>query len=144
MPNHFHLLIRPLTDAALSEYMQWVSCRYACDLRERTNTVGHGHIFQRRFWSAPVEGRLSFLATLRYIEANALRAALVGAPAEWRWSSFADRTDDGDDLLSLLPYALPATWAELVNTPQSEGILRKIRQSLLPKRGRPLGQGNSG
>src|SRR5262245_47564053 len=52
MPNHFHAVARPTTDDALSAYMQWVTGCYACDLRTRTKTVGHGHVFQRRFWSA--------------------------------------------------------------------------------------------
>ena len=72
-----HLLLEPKTDEALSAYMQWVTGCYSCYLRTRTETVGHGHVFQRRFWSVGVEDMLHFLMVLRYIEANPLRAKLV-------------------------------------------------------------------
>ena len=39
MPNHFHLLIEPRAHGALSAFMQRVTGRYACTLRQQTNTV---------------------------------------------------------------------------------------------------------
>ena len=136
MPTHFHLLVRPQTDTALSAYMQWVTGRYACDLRRITKTVGHGHVFQRRFWSVPVGGRLAFLSVLRYIEANPVRARLVTQAESWQWSSYTDRARGGG-LVRPLPFPLPEPWSNFVNTPQGEGILRRIRESLLPRQGRP-------
>ena len=39
--------------------------------------VGHGHVYQGRFKSFPVEEDEYYYQVLRYIERNALRAALV-------------------------------------------------------------------
>ena len=136
MPNHFHLLVWPQTPTALSAYMQWVSCRYACDLRRRTNTRGHGHVFQRRFWSAPIEDRLGLLAVLRYIEANPSRACLVGRAEMWLWSSLCER-ERGPDVAVPLPFDLPNDWLALVNLRQTEQALLAIREALYWKRGRP-------
>ena len=136
MPNHFHLLVKPATDTALSAYMQWVTGRYACDLRRQTRTIGHGHVFQRRFWSAPVEGRLAFLSVLRYVEANPRRAQLVRAAESWHWSSLAERDHNTCHVASPLPHALPSNWLAFVNTPQREGVLKRIRKSLVPRPGR--------
>ena len=136
MPNHFHLLVRPQTATALSAYMQWVSCRYACDLRRRTDTKGQGHVFQRRFWSASVDGRIGLLVVLRYIEANPLRACLIDRAETWRWSSLAER-QRGSGLAAPLPFDLPDDWLSLVNLQQRDEVLLAIRQTLLAKRGRP-------
>ena len=91
MPNHFHLLVETKEDEALSAYMQWVTGCYACYLRTRTKTIGHGHVFQRRFWSAGIDDTLHFLMVLRYIEANPRRAKLVDRAEQWPWSSLAKR-----------------------------------------------------
>ena len=140
MPNHFHLLVKPATDTALSEYMECVEGRYACDLRRMTRTIGHGHVFHRRFWDVPVEGRLAFLNVLRYIEANPSRARLVSRAESWPWSSLAERGQGVCRVTSPLPYALPVEWHEIVNTPQREGVLARIRESLMPRPGRPCGK----
>ena len=137
MPNHFHLLVRPEEASALSAYMQWVTCRYACDLRRRTDTVGHGHVFQRRFWSTPVHDQLGLLTVLRYIEANPVRARLVDRAEDWLWSSLRDRRRQEPGIVRALPVGLPANWDDLVNFRQRDEVLKAIRDALVAKRGRP-------
>jgi putative transposase len=135
MPNHFHALVRPQTDAALSAYMQWVQCRYACYLRARTQTVGHGHVFQRRFWSALIVDDEHFRIVLRYIENNPVRACLVWRAQHWEWSSLIDRARRGN-LVAPLPCDLPDSWDQLVNVRQPQGILNRIREELKSTRRR--------
>jgi putative transposase len=118
MPNHFHAVIQPEVEGALSAYLQRVSGRYACHLRRRTQTVGHGHVFQRRFWSDSIKDPYHFLSVLRYVEANPLQAQLVGRAEEWPWSSMARRPRAYQPLLDPLPVALPRNWSELVNAPE--------------------------
>jgi putative transposase len=130
MPNHFHLVIRPQADEALSAYMQWVTCRYACDFRSRTKTVGHGHVFQRRFWSAAIDDERQFLTVLRYVEANPVRAQLVERADEWLWSSLRDRQRGATDLLSELPVDLPSDWEHRVNVGQPDEVLARIRREI--------------
>jgi putative transposase len=149
MPNHFHLLIEPRVDGALSAFMQWVTGGYACTFRRQTNTVGHGHVFQRRFWNAAIYDDAAFLAVLRYIEANPVRASLVADADLWPWSSFTDRAARARKILSPLPLLLPPGWSELVSVKQSEQTLGKIRSELTRTAGRPssstkMGQALSG
>lgn len=138
MPNHFHLLVEPLESDELSAFMQWVTCRYACTFRQQTETVGHGHVFQRRFWSAPARDDEALLANLRYIEANPVRGALVSEANLWPWSSFADRPLlSARKILSQLPIELPHNWPAAVNRVQDVETLNRIRRKLVPCPGRP-------
>jgi len=139
MPNHFHLVVEPHNDEALSAYMQWVTGCYACNLRARTKTVGHGHVFQRRFWSAAILDDLHFLTVLRYVEANPLRANLVSRAEQWQWSSLADRL--GGKIFSARSERLPEHWCALVNLVQLPELLDRLRKEIAPRRGRPPGCG---
>ena len=134
MPNHFHGEIQPEEDGALSGYLHWVLGSKASDFRNRTNTVGHGHVFQGRFWSGPINDSSHFLRVLRYIEGNPRHAGLVGRAEDWPWSSIRLR-ENKDPLLDPLPLPLPDRWLDLVNQPQSNKELKKLRRAGV--RGRP-------
>ena len=121
MPNHFHALIRPEEDHALSAYLHWVQGCYARDLRSHTRTLGHGHVFQQRFWSGGLEDAHHFLTVLRYIEANPVAGHLVGRAEDWPWSSLTLRHQTDNQLLDALPIALPEGWSALVNDEPAPG-----------------------
>ena len=137
MPNHVHLLVEPLEDGELSAFMQWVTCRYACHFRQVTETLGYGHVFQRRFWSAAAQDEEAFLTYLRYIEANPVRARCVAEADLWPWSSFVERRDGVRKILSPLPVALPENWAAVVNAPLHPDHLQELRKELVRSPGRP-------
>jgi REP-associated tyrosine transposase len=130
MPNHFHAMVVPERDAALSGYLQWVAGSYAADLRARTNTSGHGHVFQRRFWSDPILEDRHFLSVLRYIEANPREGQLVTRCEEWPWSSAALRLRPEHPLLDPLPIALPRDWHIMLELPQPAKEVEAIRRAL--------------
>ena len=130
MPTHFHLLLGPKQNDALSAYMHWVTSRYACDLRCRTGTRGSGHVFQRRFWASPVRDATHFLTVLRYIEGNALRARIVSRAEDWRWGSLVERRDPASRLLNDPPVCLPSDWETWVNLGQDEFVVEMIRRDL--------------
>jgi putative transposase len=136
MPNHFHALIQPTCEGALSAYLQWVLGRYACDLRSLTGTTGLGHVFQRRFWSDPILDERHFLSVLRYIEANPVRARLVERAESWPWGSLALRDVTPQPVLDPLLIALPLEWTALVNRVQPPAELAALRNP--EKRGRPV------
>lgn len=120
MSTHFHLLVRPLSTTALSEYMHWVAGCYACHLRAITGTVGLGHVFQRRYFSAAIDDHLGWLTVLGYIEQNPREAQVVQRAEEWRWSSLFDRTNPRDGLITPGFIDLPDSWVEMVNLPWRE------------------------
>lgn len=86
MGNHYHLMIEtPLANISRGmrhlngTYTQWFNWKY-----DRA-----GHLFQGRFKSILVE-RASYLLELsRYIVLNPVRAGMVGAAGDYRWSSYA-------------------------------------------------------
>jgi putative transposase len=140
MPNHFHAMLVPETDDALSGYLQWVTGSYASALRARTNTVGNGHVFQRRFWSEPILENGHFLRVLRYIEANPVRGQLVHRCEQWRWSSMPLRMQPVHPLLDALPFELPRDWPTIVNLAQPAAELDAIRRGLQKNRRRETEQ----
>jgi REP-associated tyrosine transposase len=133
MSNHVHWVAQPDEDGALSSYAQWVLGRYACYLRQRTDTVGTGHVFQSRFWCDGIDDSQHLLTVLRYVEANPLRARLVSRPEEWRWSSLVLRGIS--DLIDPLPIELPENWGTIVGKPLDWHELEdQLRCGPLPRR----------
>jgi putative transposase len=86
MTNHVHLLATAREPGAISSFMQVLNrrySRYANKAHERTGTLYEG-----RFRSCLVETDRHFLAVMRYIELNPVRAGMVAHPADYRWSSY--------------------------------------------------------
>ena len=85
MGNHVHLLLQegpePLSQIFKRlgvRYVYWYNWKY-----KRT-----GHLFQDRFKSEPIEDDTYFLAVLRYIYQNPIKAGLCKKPEEYPWSSY--------------------------------------------------------
>jgi putative transposase len=136
MPNHFHLVVRTPDLKAISEYMHFVQRSHACDLRACDRTRGHGHVFQRRYWNKWVDGAGYLLTVMKYVEANPVRAGMVGWAADWEWSSLWDRVTGERDLLHPSPLWLPDGWPTIVTIPLQQPDLDRIRRPT--KRGRPI------
>jgi putative transposase len=138
MPNHWHLVLWPETDDALSNYLHWLSVTHAQRWHKAHGTAGTGPVYQGRFKSFPIQEGDHFYAVCRYVERNALRAGLVTRAELWRWSSLWQwQRDSAAVSLNNWPLARPQGWAEYVNRPQTENELAAIRHSVL--RGRPFG-----
>ena len=94
-----------------------------------------GHIWQGRFKAFPVQEDDHLRVVLRYIERNALRAALVERAEDWPWSSLHGasaliRLDTG-------PAPRGDGWVEAVNSPMFETEVAQVRESI--RRDRLLG-----
>ena len=85
MPNHVHLLIRPLA-VTISRVMQSLLVSHT-QRYHRCHRSG-GHVWQGRFKSPVIQDDDHLLTVLRYVEANPLRAGTVGAAGDYPWSSF--------------------------------------------------------
>jgi putative transposase len=135
MPNHWHLLLRPRTDDALSQMMAWLTVTHARRHHKHYPEPGSGHIYQGRFKSFPVQSDEHFLIVARYVHANAFRAALVKRAEDWRW------TDLGRHDLSPArwPVDRPKNWMRLVNEPLPEANASAVETSI--RRGTRLGSG---
>jgi len=138
MPNHWHLVVWPQHDGALSTYAQWLTVTHVRRWHAHHHTEGTGPVYQGRFKSFPVQEDDHFLTLCRYVERNALRANLVARAEQWRWSSLWHRCHDTPvPWLNAWPQAVPQGWLEHVNGVETEGELAAVRRSVA--RGAPFG-----
>ena len=84
MTNHVHLAIR-VAEAPLGAVMGIVASRYARAKQRAIDTTGH--LFERRYRARLVDTDRYLLALVRYIHLNPVRAGMVAAPCDYRWSS---------------------------------------------------------
>lgn len=139
MPNHWHLVLWPLEDGALSTYMQWLTVTHVRRWHAHYHSGGTGPLYQGRFKSFPVQEDDHFLTLCRYVERNPLRASLVQRAEQWRWSSLWHRAHATRvPWLSDWPIPRPETWMDYVNGVETEGELAALRRCVV--RGAPYGE----
>ncbi|MCK5172905.1 MAG: transposase [Planctomycetes bacterium] len=138
MGNHWHMLLWPLEDGDLSEFMQWLTLTHTQRWHVSHGTVGVGHLYQGRYKSFPIQSDEHYLAVMRYIEANPLRAGIVNSADDWPWSSLAIRHGSVKEIaLSSGPKALPRNWPQLVGRTVAAKETQKLENCI--KRGSPYG-----
>ena len=142
MPNHFHLVLWPREDDALSPFMQWLTMTHTQRWHAHRHSVGRGHLYQGRFKCFATELGEQFLGVCRYAERNPLRANLVARAQDWRWCSLWRREFEGDRqpdglVPSEWPVQRPADWLAWVNAPETPAELEALRRSC--RRGSPFG-----
>ncbi len=141
MPNHWHLVLYPIQDGDMSEFMRWVTTTHVRQRRTQTKSVGEGHLYQGTYKSFPIETDFHLTTVIRYVEQNPLRAKLTTRAEDWQWSSLYRRLRNNKEdqkILATLPTDLPSNYLESVNTVLGEDDLKKIRQSLA--KGTPYGE----
>ena len=135
MPNHWHLVLWPVGDDDLSEYMRWLTVTHTQRYHAYHETSGTGPVYQGRFKSFPVQEDDHFLTLCRYVERNPLRACLVQRAERWRWSSLWQVANERADVtLSAWPVPRPGDWVSYVNSIQSEAELESVRTSVTHSR----------
>jgi len=90
MTNHVHLVIDPGESAGnLARLMKRLAgryTRYVNRVERRSGTVWNG-----RYKSSPIETDRYLMACSRYVELNPVRARIVSAPEDYRWSSYGHK-----------------------------------------------------
>jgi putative transposase len=141
MPNHWHLVLWPEADGALSHFMAWLTLTHTQRWHAHYHNTGTGHLYQGRFKSFPVQEDEHLLTVCRYVEWNALRAGLVTRAEDWRWCSLWQRlhgTASAQTVLREWPVPCPSSWLEEVNAAQTLGELEALRRCV--RRGQPFGE----
>jgi len=114
MTNHVHLILTPRAEGtAISTLMRRLSARqarYVNRLEGRSGTLWGG-----RFKCSIVDSDNYLLACMRYVDLNPVRAGICKHPADYRWSSYAQKAgllneSQDDDWLD----PDPVTWHENV------------------------------
>jgi putative transposase len=107
MDNHVHLVLVPSTADGLRGPIASAATRLSqrINLSQQTN----GHLFQGRYASYPMD-EAHLMIALRYVENNPVKAGLVKAAEQWRWSSAAahvarqpDRLVSGMEFADVVP-----------------------------------------
>lgn len=135
MGNHVHLLMTAAEAQGVAKVMKQVAQRYVQRVNHRYGRTGG--LFEGRFRSSVIEADGYLLACMRYIELNPVRAAMVTAPGDYRWSSYrANALGEADPVVK--PHALyealagsdEARWAayrQLFEDMLSEALLTRVR-----------------
>ena len=139
MPNHWHLVMSPMIDGALSRFMHWLTTTHARRWQIAKGLDGYGAVYQGRFRSIPVGNDSHFLWACRYVERNALRASLVSRAEDWRWSSLWQRhANSGHEWLSPWPVPTPGDWLSHVNIAQTTAEIEAFRRAM--NKSEPFGE----
>lgn len=109
MPNHFHLMLRQLTQSSMSEFMQSILTRYVRYFNKKYSRVGG--LFQGVYKTVHITKEAQFTYLTKYIHRNPLRdhptrSHLEGL-REYKYSSYGNYLGlfkqswvKGDDILT--------------------------------------------
>ena len=120
MPNHFHLVVQPVAEATVSAFMQWWMTSHVRRYHEHYRS--HGHVWQGRFKSFPIQQDGHLLTVIRYILRNPVRAGLVTQVLDWPWTSL--RVSHVSDPI---PIETPRDWVHWLDEPLFDHELRVLR-----------------
>lgn len=103
MTNHLHLLVTAKRAEGVAAVMKRVGQRYVQHVNRTYRRTGG--LFEGRFRSSLIEADAYLLACQRYIELNPVRARMVAAAGEYRWSSYRANALGAADT-AVTPHAL--------------------------------------
>jgi putative transposase len=141
MPNHWHFVLQPAEDGAMSNFLRWVTLTHTQRYHAHYGTSGEGHVYQGRFKSFPIQDDDHFWVVARYVERNALRANFVSRAEDWKWGSlhrWLQHPEADPKLLSRWPLSRLPNWISRVNEPLTESEIKAVRWSV--KKGSPFGE----
>ncbi len=143
MPNHFHLVLYPLHDGDLANFMKRITITHTQRYRAITQTVGEGPLYQGRYKSFIIQNDEHLLTVLRYVERNPVTAQLVQSPLDWRYGSVYRRykgTDKEKKLLFPWICGEPEDYIKFLAQPITGKEIEKIERSEI--KGVPFGDDN--
>jgi REP element-mobilizing transposase RayT len=92
LPNHYHLLLLPMADNTLNQFMKSVFGSYVQGVNKQQNRLGP--LFQGRFRHTLVDKDEYLIHLARYIHLNPVMAGLCDKPQEWGYSNYIDILGD--------------------------------------------------
>ncbi len=141
MPNHWHLQLWSKRDGDLALFMHALTSTHSHRVREYTQTVGLGPIYQGRYKSFLTESDNHFLTVFKYVERNPVRAGLVKKVEDWKWGSAYMRINEPQKARKLLTdpiVDLPANYLGWLNAREPVEDLDRLRKSV--RRNSPFGK----
>jgi putative transposase len=147
LDNHFHMLLTPPSEEAMSLMMQSVGRSYVRYFNKRHNRSGT--LWEGRYKSSLVDSEAYLLSCMAYIDLNPVRAGLAEAPEGFNWSSYKHLIGQKIDKLVTphalywglgnTPFSREAAYAQFVAGGLSAGLQKDLTESALKGRvvGRP-------
>jgi REP-associated tyrosine transposase len=86
MDTHYHMIVTPGHEGALSEMMKAIGEQYVDYFNRKYDRLGT--LWAGRFRSPAIWDERYWLTCLRYVELNAVAAGMVIAPEDYRWCSY--------------------------------------------------------
>ena len=87
MNSHVHLFLQPSPTISLGKTMHAINWGFANGYNKRKKRKGH--FWMDRYKSIPVDTDEHALTLMRYINRNAVRAGMVSAPGQWKYSGYS-------------------------------------------------------
>lgn len=102
MPNHFHFLLKQITDKGVSDFMTNLQNGYAKYFNIKNERAGP--LFQSMFKAVRVENNEQLLHVSRYIHLNPATAYMVKSEKlkDYKWSSLKDYLGKNSDSFSFV------------------------------------------
>ena len=147
LDNHFHMLLTPPSDEAMSLMMQSVGRSYVRYFNKRHNRSGT--LWEGRYKSSLIDSEAYLLTCMAYIDLNPVRAGLSESAEDFSWSSYKHLAGQNIDKLVTphalywglgnTPFAREAAYAEFVAGGLSAATQKDLTESALKGRvvGRP-------
>jgi len=88
MPNHFHLMIKQISDVPISKLISKLCTSYVKYLNKKYKRVGH--VFQDQFKAVLIKDNSQLMWTSAYIHMNPVKDGLAKNPEDYKWSSYND------------------------------------------------------
>ncbi len=86
MPNHFHMVVSPLVEGDISNFMQRIGIAYTMYVNKRYGLVGH--VFQGNYQVKTIPGVRDLERLKVYIQRNPVKDGLVSSWYHYRWIQF--------------------------------------------------------
>ncbi len=86
MTTHYHLIVTPTGEGALSKAMQEVGIRHTRYFNRKYGRIGT--MWNDRYGATLLSDERYWYTCLRYVELNPFRAGIVASPEDSPWSSY--------------------------------------------------------
>lgn len=95
MSNHFHFLLRQNAAVPTTKLLQRICTSYSIYFNKRYKHVGH--VFQDQYKQVLINSDPYLVWLSAYIHNNPVVAGLVNSPARYRWSSYPEFINSGEE-----------------------------------------------
>lgn len=95
LPDHVHLLIRPMGKVNFSSILQSVKRSYTFEYKNYYGVEGSLSLWQHRFWDHITRNEKDLERHFDYVHWNSVKHELTAKPEDWPYSSYLHWVEKG-------------------------------------------------